>query len=103
MSDDLKKFRHRVADYKDMLHFVRTSLHRPPFGLDVQEASTYTVHSFRHVYNTAMRQLNMRIDNMEDAGHWKRGSAMALTYDSAECVLELQTKESVRSAVVAGW
>ena len=28
---------------------------------------------------------------------------MALTYDSAECVLELQTKESVRSAVVAGW
>ena len=28
---------------------------------------------------------------------------MALTYDSAECVLELQTKEAVRTAVVAGW
>ena len=103
ISDGLKKFRHSVADYKDMLHFVRISLQRPPFSLTEVEANTYTVHSFRHVYNTSMRQLNVRSDNIEDAGHWKRGSAMALTYDSAECVLELQTKEAVRAAVAAGW
>ena len=50
-----------------------------------------------------MRQLNVRSDNIEDAGHGKRGSAMALTCDSEACVLELSPKECVRAAVASGW
>ena len=35
-----------------------------------------------------MRLFNMRSDNFEDVGHWKRRSALGLTYDTEECVLE---------------
>ena len=55
------------------------------------------------VYDTCTRQLNVRSDSIEDAHHWSRGSTMALTYDSANCVLKLSTKECVRAAVAGGW
>ena len=103
ISRDCLHMQFRIAEYKDCLLFMRTMLVQSPFNLTKEQAATFTVHGFRHVYNTAMRQMNIRTDNIEDAGHWKRGSAMALTYDSAECVLELSTKENVRLAVAAGW
>ena len=42
-------------------------------------------------------------DDIDDAAHWRRGSEMVRTYDSASCVHELQSKEKVRAAVEMGW
>ena len=78
-------------------------LTRPPFSLPEAAASTYCLHGFRHIYTTAMRQLDMPHDTIDDAGHWRRGSEMIRTYDSADCVHELKSKEKVRVAVEMGW
>ena len=52
-----------------------------------------------------MRLFNMRSDNFEDVGHWKRRSALGLTYDSEECVLEggVNQGKCVCAAFAGGW
>ena len=86
-----------------MLDIVRRMLVEPPFTLSIDEAKTFTLYSYRHVYNTAMRQPRFTCDDIEDAGHWKRGRANCRTYDSADCIVELASKEHVRSAMQGGW
>ena len=56
----------------------------------------------RKVGPIAARQLTPILGKIEDAGHWKRASAMALTCDSEECALKLSTKECVRAANAGG-
>ena len=85
ISNNCDKLQLRIAEYLVCLKFIRTFLCELPFNLSADSTSTFTVHNYRHVYNTAMRQLNIRSDNLEDAGHWKRGPAMALTCDSEDC------------------
>ena len=50
-----------------------------------------------------MRQSVSVLTILTNAGHWRRGSVMCRTYDSADCVVELTSKEQVRSAVQGGW
>ena len=96
-------FTHTIAEFKDGQLVLRTLLARAPFSLPVAQAASYSLHGFRHVYSTAMRQLRFRAEDIEDAGHWTRGSAMTRVYDAEDCVAELSAKEQVRSAVALGW
>jgi len=92
-----------IADFKHAQIAMRKLLVRPPFSLTAAAAAQYSLHGFRHVYTTAMRQLALPMDDIDDAGHWRRGSEMVKTYDSADCVAELRSKETVRRAVASGW
>ena len=92
-----------IGEYRHAQATMRSLLCLQPFGLTKQMASTYGLHGFRHVYTTAMRQLDLPPADIDDAGHWRRGSEMIRTYDSESCVHELVAKEKVRAAVEAGW
>ena len=93
----------RPAEYHHAQMVMRFLLTFEPFRFSRSEAKSFSLHGFRHIYTTAMRQLDMPAEDIDDAGHWKRGSEMIRTYDASDCVKELQTKERVRQAVVAGW
>ena len=96
-------FTSRPATFQQAQQVMRHLLMAEPFLFERKEAFSFSLHGFRHIYNTAMRQLEMRAEDIDAAGHWKRGSEMSQVYDAADCVKELQTKERVRQAVVAGW
>ena len=96
-------FTARPATFQQAQQVMRHLLMAEPFCFIKAEAHAFSLHGFRHIYNTAMRQLEMRAEDIDTAGHWKRGSDMSQVYDAADCVKELQTKERVRQAVVAGW
>ena len=96
-------FTSAIADYGHAQKTMRTLMAKPPFQMSTSVAATFGLHGFRHVYTTAMRQLDLPQEDIDDAGHWRRGSEMVRTYDSASCVHELQVKEKVRAAVEMGW
>ena len=99
----MKRFCNTIADYVGAQRAMRFLLQRPPFNMHADRANTYTLHGFRHIYTTAMRQLNFPTDQINDAGHWRQGSGMPRVYDAAEATAELTTKDRVRCAVAAGW
>ena len=47
--------------------------------------------------------MRFRCDDTDDAVHWKRGAVVCRTFDSADRVVELVSKEQVHSAVQGGW
>lgn len=94
-------FRSRPADFYDAQAAMRVLLVRS--GMDKAEAMTYSCHSWRHLYPTAGRQLDMDPKLIETLGHWAPGSGMAALYDSRACVAELTQKDKVRKAFAAGW
>ena len=96
-------FTSAIAEYRHAQKTMRTLMARPPFHMSTSVAATFGLHGFRHVYTTAMRQLDLPQEDIDDAGHWRRGSEMVRTYDSASCVHELQAKEKVRVVVELGW
>ena len=96
-------FTSAIADYGHAQRAMRTLMAKQPFQMPAAVAATFGLHGFRHVYTTAMRQLDLPQEDIDDAGHWRRGSEMVRTYDSASCVHELQAKEKVRTAVEMGW
>ena len=72
-------------------------------GLPAEEALKYTPQSWRHLYPTMGRQLQLPDEQLNEIGHWSAKSGMPRHYDSTACVSELAAKASVLSAVRAGW
>ena len=68
-----------------------------------ETALSYSLHSWRHLYPTAARQLRMSKEAINDMGHWNPNSNVPLTYDSAGCVSELAHKSTIVQAVAKGW
>ena len=97
------RFTLQPAEFRHAQNVMRFLLEGPPFSLTKAAARAFTLHGFRHIYTTAMRQLQVPLEVIDDAGHWKRGSEMVKTYDAEDCVMELQSKEKVRAAVAVGW
>ena len=60
VTKDTRRFTKRIALYKDGQQVMRVMLARDPFGLTDAEAASYTLHGFRHVYTTAMRQIGLQ-------------------------------------------
>lgn len=73
------------------------------FGLDTKDALRFTLHSWRHLFPTAARQLGLPENEQVEMGHWATGSAMPRRYDSMACVTELLAKSKVTNALSKGW
>ena len=71
-----------IGEYRHAQSTMLSLLCLQPFGLTKQMASTYGLHGFRHVYTTAMRQLDLPLADIDDAGRWRLGPEMIRTYDS---------------------
>ena len=94
-------FKDRIADFYDAQAALRALL--VISGMELREAMTYSCHSFRHLYPTAGKQLDLNADNIEAMGRWKPGGGMPELYDSRACVSELLQKSKVIAAVTSGW
>ena len=99
----LTTFKNTIAEFACAQRAMRSLLQRRPFEYNDETAKSYTLHGFRHIYTTSMRQLNFPDDVIDDAGHWKRGSGMPRVYDAAEATTELVAKNKVRCAIASGW
>ena len=99
----LTAFKNTIAEFACAQRAMRSLLQRHPFKYNDENAKKYTLHGFRHIYTTTMRQLNFPDDVIDDAGHWKRGSGMPRVYDAAEATTELVAKNKVRCAIASGW
>ena len=102
-SKHAERFCNTIAEYSGVQCVMRTLLCRPPFSLQPAAAKRYTLHGFRHIYITAMRQLEFPAGQINDSGHWRRDSEMPRVYDAAEATAELVAKNKVRIAIAAGW
>ena len=98
---DLKAFTTRPASYWHVSAMMRSILLST--GMSANEALGFTPHSWRHLYPTLARQLQMPAALLEDIGHWRTGSSMPRAYDAEACVSELAAKTSVMTAVGRGW
>ena len=94
-------FKERIADFYDAQAAMRALLIMG--GMDATAAMEFSCHSWRHLYPTAGRQLDLNPDHINSMGHWAHGSGMAAKYDSMACVSELVQKVKVRDAFVGGW
>ena len=65
-----------IATCDDASSALRSLLASPFVGLSVEQALEFTVHSWRHLYPTAARQLGMADGVTADIGHWSQNSAM---------------------------
>ena len=74
-------------------------------GLDVDEAISFSMHSFKHLYPTAARQLGMDEPLIDVMCGWaaKSSSGMPAVYDSVSASAELVHKAYVCKNVQAGW
>ena len=88
----LNKFVETLCRYDDLLNAPRVILTLPPINLSVVQALGFTLHSFRHLYPIASRQLRQALTDTNELGHWAPGSTMAVSYDTAYNVRELVNK-----------
>ena len=84
---NVSKLFEKVAHFRDMWDIMGRILQQLPFLLSDDEVNTSTLHTYRHMHTTAMRQTRFSCDDIEDAGHWMQVSVMCGTYDSADCVV----------------
>ena len=100
-SHDLKSFKDLVSNFYHCQSMLRTFLLHS--GFTSSEAMTFSCHSWRHLFPTAWRQLQLSNETLNDMGHWAPNSGMPQRYDSAACVSELTGKATVRRAFQGGW
>ena len=100
-SRDFTSFTPRIGSYGDGVNAMRSLLIIS--GLSSEEALRFTLHSWRHLFPTAARQLRLPEHEQVEMGHWSTGSSMPRRYDSAACVTELIAKTAVTSAFKSGW
>ncbi|CAK0867262.1 unnamed protein product, partial [Prorocentrum cordatum] len=81
---------HGVLRWSDFQRSV--NLRFGPDGVTAQDAAKFTLHSLRRTYPTLMKQLKLSSEDVEDAGHWARGSEMVRKYDAELTVGELRAK-----------
>ena len=74
-------------------------------GVDVDEAISYSLHSFRHLLVTAARQLGMPEPSIDVMAGWasKSASGMASVYDSVPVSAEFVHKKAVHDNIRRGW
>ena len=94
-------FKNKPASYNDVASAMRALLLIK--DMPATEALCFTPHSWRHVYPTLGRQLQLSDEQMTDVGHWTVRSGMPRRYDAAACVTELAAKSFILSAVAEGW
>jgi hypothetical protein len=98
---DFVSFTSRIGSYSDGVNAMRALLILS--GLSSADALRFTLHSWRHLFPTAARQLRIPEHEQVEMGHWATGSSMPRRYDSAACVTELIAKTAATSAFKAGW
>ena len=94
-------FSERIAEWHDAQAVLRSLL--VISGLPLADAMQYSCHSWRHLYPTAGRQLDLDAAQLETLGHWEPGSTMPARYDQKACVSELLQKAKIVTAVAQGW
>ena len=74
-------------------------------GLPVDEAVKYTLHSFKHLFITAGRQLQIPEPAIDVMAGWtpKSASGMARVYDSVSVSAELLYKDFIHKNFQSGW
>ena len=74
-------------------------------GLPVDDAISFTLHSFRHLFVTAGRQLQIPELAIDMMAGWavKGASGMASVYDSVSASSELAYKDFVHKSFQNGW
>ena len=74
-------------------------------GVPVDEAITYTLHSFKHLFVTAGRQLQIPEPAIDVMVGWtvKGASGMASIYDSVQASSELLYKDFIHKNFQLGW
>jgi hypothetical protein len=94
-------FTNRMASFPDMLNAMRYVLVQF-LHLSIEEACTYTLHSWRHLYPSASRQMLMANDLGCEIGHWVTGSRMPERYDSVASSKELAAKNAIIAEIRQG-
>ena len=92
-TSDLTDFKAKPATYSDISAGMRAALMAT--GLPAKVAVQYTPQSWRHIYPTIGRQLQLPEAWLDDMGHWEAGSGMPRRYDAMACVSELAAKSSI--------
>ena len=100
-SSSWTSFSDRIAGFSDCQAAMRALLVKA--GMTVQEAMTFSCHSWRHFYPTAGAQLEVHPEAVDKMGHWAPGTGMGALYDGKACVSELLSKNKVLQAVASGW
>ena len=101
VSRDLTRFTQRIGTYSDGVNTLRALLVLD--GMEPKVALQFTLHSWRHLFPTAARQLRLPEHEQVEIGHWATGSSMPRSYDSAACVTELIAKTVITEAFRSGW
>ena len=101
ISLDFTTLRPRVSSYSDGVNAMRMLL--VSSGMEAKVALTFTLHSWRHLFPAAARQLRLPEHGQVEMGHWATGSSMPRRYDSMACVTELVAKSKITQAFGAGW
>jgi hypothetical protein len=81
---DFGGFTEKIATHPDALRAMRALLVLS--GLDTASALEFTLHSWRHLYPTCAKQLQLADSMQTEIGHWAQGSSMPQRYDSAQRV-----------------
>ena len=58
-TSDMRGFTNRLARFQDVQNAMRMILMSDPLKFSAEVALSYSLHSWRHLYNTAGRQLRM--------------------------------------------
>ena len=98
---NLQSFSAAPAKWADACRAVQAGLVLA--GCKPEEAVSFSMHSFRHVYPTMARQLLVPDSVVGVMGSWASRDPMPGHYDSIDCTAELAYKEFVRSNYAAGW
>ena len=61
------------------------------------------MHSWRHLFPTCAKQLQLADSLQTEIGHWAHGSSMPRRYDSATCATKLIGKAQIFRSVTSGW
>ena len=101
VSSDFLSFRPRVASYSDGVNAMRMLLVNS--GMEPQVALSFTLHSWRHLFPTAARQLRLPEHGQVEMGHWATGTSILRRYDSMACFAELIAKSKITDAFSGGW
>ena len=101
VSRDLTRFTQRIGAYSDGVNTLRALLVLD--GMEPKVALQFRLHSWRHLFPTAARQLRLPEHEQVEIGHWATGSSMPRRYDSAACVTELIAKTVITEAFRSGW
>ena len=88
------KFTKKPVSFSVMLNTMRYILVKV-MKMDPEEAVSYTLHSWRHWYPTAGKQLRLPEDQTVALGHWAQGSKMPHTYDANINSLEVAAKQYI--------